>query len=73
MLGAWEEYFNKRLNPEAECEITMPHCVWRELEVRTITAEEVDKTVKKMKTGKAVGVDELSVEIVKASELVGIK
>ena len=54
-----------------ECEI--PHSVRRELEVRTITEEEVEKAVKKMKTGKAVGVDELSVEIVKANELVGIK
>ena len=31
------------------------------------------KAVNKMKTGKAVGVDELSVEMVKADKLVGIK
>ena len=40
--------------------------------MRAIT-EEVEKAVKKMKTGKAVGVDELSVEMVKANKLVGIK
>ena len=41
--------------------------------MRTITEEEVEKAVKKMKTGKAVGVDKLSVEMVKANRLVGIK
>ena len=57
VLGVWEEYFKKLLNPEGECEIEIPHSVMRELEVRTITEEEVEKVVKKMKTGKAVGVD----------------
>ena len=71
-LCVFEEYFKKLLNPEGECEIEIPHYVRRELEVRTIT-EEVEKAVKKMKTGKAVGVDELSVEMVKANELVRIK
>ena len=41
--------------------------------MRTITEEEVEKAVKKIKTGKAVRVDELSVEMVKANELVVIK
>ena len=36
--------------------------------MRTITKEEVEKVVKKMKTGKAVGVYEMSVEMVKANE-----
>ena len=73
MLCVWEEYFKKLLNPEGECEIEIPHSVRRKLEVRTIIEEKVEKTVKKMKTGKAVGVDELSVDFVKANELVGIK
>ena len=33
----------------------------------------MEKSVKKMKTGKAVGVDEMSMEMVKANRLVGIK
>ena len=33
----------------------------------------MENAVKKIKTGKAVGVDELSVEMVKANRLVGIK
>ena len=37
------------------------------MEVRKITEEEVEKAVKKMKTRKAVEVDELSVEMVKAN------
>ena len=41
--------------------------------MRTITEEEVEKAVKNMKTGKAVGVDELSGELTKANRLVGIK
>ena len=41
--------------------------------MRTVTEEKVEKAVKKMKTEKAVGVDELSVEMVKPSRLVGIK
>ena len=49
MLGVWEEYFKKLQNPEGECQI--PHSVRRELEVRTITEEEVEKAVKTMKTG----------------------
>ena len=73
MLGVWEEYFKKLLNLEGECEIEIPHSVRRELEVRTIPEEEVEKAVEKMKTGKAVGVNELSVEMVKANELLGIK
>ena len=73
MLGVWEEYFKKLLNPKGEYEMEISHSVRRELEVRTITEEQVEKAVKKMKNGKAVGVDELSVEMVKANELVGIK
>ena len=72
MLSVWEEYFKKLQNPEGECEIEIQHSVRRELEVRTITEEEVEKAVKKIKTGKAVGVDELSVEMVKAHRLVGV-
>ena len=72
VLSVWEEYFKKLLNQEGECEIEIPHSVRRKLEVRTITEEEVEKAVKKMKTGKAVGVDELSVEMVKTNILVGI-
>ena len=34
MLGVWEEYFKKLLNPEGECEIELPHSVRRELEVK---------------------------------------
>ena len=73
VLSVWEEYFKKLLNPKGECEVEIPHSVRRELEVRTITEEEVEKAVKKMKTGKAVGVDELSVEMVKVKRLVVIK
>ena len=40
--------------------------------MRTIT-EEVEKAVKQMKTVKAVEMDKLSVEMVKANRLVGIK
>ena len=42
VLSVWEEYFKKLLNPEGECEIEIQHFVRRELEVRTITEEEVD-------------------------------
>ena len=70
MLGIWDDHFkDSTIKPEQECEIYIPHSVRRELEVRTITEKEVEKAVKKMRTGK----DELSVEIMKASELVGIK
>ena len=64
--------FQETTKPGGECEIEIPHSIRRELEVRTITEEEVEKAVKKMKTGKVVGVDELSVEMVKANRLVGI-
>ena len=29
VLGVWEEYFKKLLNPEGECKIEMPHSVRR--------------------------------------------
>ena len=73
VLIIWEEYFKKLLNPEGECEMEIPHYVRRELEVRTIAEEEVEKAVKKMTTGKAVGVEELLVEMVKANRLVRIE
>ena len=41
--------------------------------MKTIKEDEVEKAVKKMKTGNAVGVDDLSVEMVKPNRLVGIK
>ena len=65
--------FQETTIPGGECEIYIPHSVRRELEVRTITEEEVEKAVTKMKTEKAAGLDELSVEMVKANRLVGIK
>ena len=34
MLGVWEEYFKKLLNPEGECEIEIPYSVRRKLEVK---------------------------------------
>ena len=49
MQGVCEEYLKKLLNPEGKCEIETPHSVRRELEMRTITKEEVEKAVKKMK------------------------
>ena len=41
--------------------------------MRTITLKGVNETVKQIQTGKAVGMNELSVEMMKASELKGIK
>ena len=41
--------------------------------MRTISEEEVEKAVQKMKTGKAVGMDEVSVEMVKANIPIRIK
>ena len=63
VLSVREKYLKKLLNPEEECEIEIPHYVRRELLVRTITSEEMEKAVKKMKNRKAVEVDKLSVEM----------
>ena len=67
VLSVWEEYFKKLLNPEGECEIEIQHS---ERVGGEITEEEVEKAAKKMKTGKVVGMEELSVEMVKANRLV---
>ena len=43
--------FQKTTKPEGEYETEISHSVRRGVEVRTITEEEVEKSVKKMKTG----------------------
>ena len=59
--GIWEEFFKKLTYLEREYKIEIPHTVRRELEMRTITEDE------------AVGADDLSVKMVTANRLVGVK
>lgn len=68
----WKEYFDKLLNVRkdpTESEKEKEHGTERD---NDITMLEVENALKKMKTGKSVGVDEVPVEMIKAEGAVGL-
>lgn len=67
----WREYFDELLNEENTREI-FEQGVENQGMVREVTREEVERAVKKMKNGKAVGVDEIPVEVWKCLGADGI-
>ena len=78
----WKTYFETLLNPGINQQpIRAPGQIQRELEEPRdedeeedyITWREVEMAMKKMKNGKAVGVDELAMEMIRAAGVVGIQ
>ena len=63
VLRVWEEYFKDLLNQGVGRELELPSAVRGRVEVKDITYLEVKAAIGKMKRGKAVGVDEVRVEM----------
>ena len=69
----WKEYFEKLMNKENDRETRTEKAEVVNEEVNCFSREEVKKTLRRIKKGKAVGPDELPVEIWKCMGDIGIK
>ena len=65
ILKRWQEYFRKLMNEENPRELREEPQVEVHTEMTSITCSEVEKALKKMKNGKAVGPDDLPAEVLK--------
>ena len=63
ILKRWQEYFRKLMNEENPRELREELQVEVHTEMANITCSEVEKALKKMKNGKAVGPDNLPAEV----------
>ena len=62
VLRRWKEYFDQLMNEENERETRLENAEPVNKEVKQITKEEVRRTLKRMKVGKAVGPDDIPIE-----------
>ena len=72
-LKRWKEYFEKLMNEENNREPRTEEPEVVNEEVNCVSREEVKNALRKMKKGKAVGPDELPVEVWKCMGKMGIK
>ena len=72
-LKRWKEYFEKLMNKKNNREPRKEEPEVVNEEVNCVSREEVKNTVRRMKKGKAVGPDELPVEVRKCMGEMGIK
>ncbi|KAK2899938.1 hypothetical protein Q8A73_013067 [Channa argus] len=63
VMGRWKEYFEELMNEENERERRVEEVTGVEQEVAKISKSEVRRTLKRMKSGKAVGPDDIPVEV----------
>ena len=63
VLHVWETYFKELLNKTEDSELEHPSSVREKTEVVEITDTEMMVAMKKMKKGKATGLDEIRVEM----------
>ena len=63
LLRRWKEYFEELMNKKNERERIMEEMETVEQEVGSISKNEVRKALKRMKNGKAVVPDDISVEL----------
>ena len=73
VLKRWKEYFEKLMNEENNREPRTEETEAVNEEVNCVSREEVKNAVRRMKKGKAVGPDELPVEVWKCMREMGIK
>ena len=75
VMRIWEKYFYELLNPNINNDnnIDKPFSVRGKMDIRSFSADEVQRELSKMKNNKAPGPDELKVEMIKATGEVGIK
>ena len=73
VLKRWKEYFEKLMNEENNREPRTGEAEVVNEEVNCVSREEVKNALRRMKKGKAVGPDELPVEVWKCMGEIGIK
>ena len=73
VLKRWKEYFEKLMNQENNRDPRTEETEVVNEEVNCVSREEVKNALRRMKKGKAVGPDELPVEVWKCMEKMGIK
>ena len=73
VLKRWKEYFEKLINEENNREPRTEETEMVNEEVNCVSREEVKNALRRMKKGKAVGPDELPVEVWKCMGEMGIK
>ena len=73
VLKRWKKYFEKMMNEENDREPKTEKAEVVSNEVNCFSREEVKNALRKMKKGKAVGADELPVEVWKWMGEMGIK
>ena len=73
VLKRWKEYFKKLMNEESNREPRTEEAEVVKEEVNCVSREEVKNAVRRMKKGKAVGPDELPVEVWKCMGEMGIE
>ena len=62
MLHIWEDYFKELLSQRKKSELELPSAVEGEVKLEDIGVAEVERAMKKMKRGRATGIDEERVE-----------
>ena len=72
VLSAWKAYFQDLLNREGHRVCEMPCSVRRAEEEKEVKEEEVMAALKKMKTGKSAGKDEITIEMMRAAGKAGV-
>ena len=73
MLKRWKKYFEKLINEEKNRDPRTEEAEVVTEEVNCVSREEVKNALRRMKTGKAVGSDELPIEVWKCMGEKGIK
>ena len=73
VLKRWKEYFEKLMNEENNREPRTEEAEVVNEEVNCVSREEVKNALRRMKKGKAVGPDELPVEVWKCMREMGIE
>ena len=72
VLHVWETYFKELLNKTEDSELELPSSIREKTEVVEITDTEMMAAMKKMKNGKATGLDEIRVEMLDLAGDVGV-
>ncbi|KAF7644203.1 hypothetical protein LDENG_00226100 [Lucifuga dentata] len=62
-MGRWKEYFEELMNEKNERERRVEEVTVVNQEVPKISKDEVRRSLKRMKSGKAVGPDDIPVEV----------
>jgi len=75
VVNIWGKYFKDLLSQvtDRSSNLDLPTSVREECRIEEISTAEVSKALKKMKVGKAPGIDEICAEMITAAGEVGIK